>query len=150
MLDAKTNPKGMGKNMKYNFKAPYRVGGHNKTLTSNFIVNNAEHISDLMWQGIKFIMTELKSDAPYGDGSPTNLALRKCHLTATLEKGFYNFYRIVGYCDKEAQTLTANAMKIWNSHTNDSISNINTILLIENMFLAQGTISLANKRTNDK
>ena len=126
-------------------RAPYRVGDEKKTLNSEFISKNITAISDLMWQGLKFIMTELKSDAPYGDGSPTNLVMRKIFLTQTLENGFHNFYRMVEYSEKEAKILTANAMKIWKSNAKNSVSNIGTLLLVENMFLAKATIARAQK-----
>ena len=127
-------------------KAPFRVGGKNKTLTADFIVKNVGTISDLAWQGLKFIMSELKSESLYGYEDQIHIAMRKLYLHQVLEKGFYNFYRMVSYSDKEARILTANAMQIWETNAKASISDINMQLLAENMFLAKATIAKAQKK----
>ena len=94
MLDAKINPKGMGKYMKNKIKAPFRVGVNTKALTAKFIERNHAVISDMMWQGFKFLIEEIRSDAPYGDGSPENKVLRQLYLKECLLNGFITFYQI--------------------------------------------------------
>lgn len=127
-------------------RAPFRVGAENKTLNNEFISKNIVAISDLVWQGLKYTMEEMKSAAPYGDGSPTNKMLRNYYLSEVLEQGFYNFYRLVDYNHKDALILKENAMKIWKEHPKESISDVNSILLAENMFLANATIAMAKDK----
>ena len=55
--------------MSKKMRAPYRVGANNNNPLSKFINENINAISDLVWQGLKYTMEEIKSDAPYGDGS---------------------------------------------------------------------------------
>lgn len=127
-------------------RAPFRVGAEKKTLNNEFISKNIVAISDLVWQGLKYTMEEMKSAAPYGDGSPTNKMLRNYYLSEVLEQGFYNFYRLVDYNHKDALILKENAMKIWKEHAKESISDVNSILLAENMFLANATIAMAKDK----
>lgn len=122
-------------------RAPYRVGVEKKSLNNEFLSENISAISDLVWQGLKYTMEEMKSAASYGDGSPTNKMFRNYYLSEVLEQGFYNFYRLVNYNHKDALILKENAMKIWKEHANESVSDVNTILLAENMFLAKATIA---------
>ncbi len=129
-------------------RAPYRVGVEKKTPKKDFVSNNINAISDLVWQGLKYTMEEIKSAAPYGDGSPTNKLLRNAYLSEVLEKGFYNFYRLVDYSHKDALILSENAMKIWKDNGNESVSDIIDILLMENMFLAP--ITIEKIKTNSK
>ena len=139
-------PKAWEKKMSKKIKGPFRIGCNNKSSIADFVVKNTESISDMMWQGLKFIMTQIKSDSLFGYESQTHITLRKMYLTQVLEKGFYNFYRMVNYNDKEARILTANAMKIWKTNANASISDINMKLLAENMYLAEATIAKEQKK----
>lgn len=122
--------------MSKSFKAPYRVGGENKTLTSKFVAKNVSLITDMMWQGLKFTIEEIRSDAPYGDGSPTNKLLRQQWLTSRLCDSFKVFYQMVGHCEKDAVKLADNAIDIIKSSAERTISEINIELIVKNWYLA--------------
>lgn len=132
--------------MKNKKRAPYRVGANNNSPISKFINENINAISDLVWQGLKYTMEEIKSDAPYGDGSPQNKLLRRYYLSEVLAEGFYKFYRLVNYKHEDALILAKNAMKIWKEHAKESVSDVNSILLAKNMFLANATIAKAKDK----
>ncbi len=131
-------------------RAPYRVGANNNSPNSKLINEIICDISDLVWQGLKYTMEELKSSAPYGDGSPTNKLLRNYYLKGVLDKGFYYFYRLVNYSHTDALILKENAMKIWKEHYEASVSDIDTKLLAENMWGDQDTIAKAKKSNKEK
>lgn len=122
------------------FKAPYRVGGDKKALKNKLVSNNFNLISDMVWQGIKFTIEDIKSDEPYGNGTPQNKLMRQAWLSKKLHDSFKVFYQLVGYSEEDALKLTDNAIGIVKESTDSSIKEINLRLLGENYFFADAII----------